>query len=61
MTHPLQTAATLRAARAVIADTPHHDDATLARACRAVIDHSHDPDERARAADLLALVQGEAA
>mgnify|MGYP001627810102 FL=1 len=61
MTHPLQTAATLRAARAVIADTPQHDDAALARACRKVIDHSRNPDERARAADLLALVQGEAA
>ncbi|TNF19170.1 MAG: hypothetical protein EP318_15555 [Rhodobacteraceae bacterium] len=61
MTHPLETSADLRRARAVIADVTSHDDAALSRACQTVIDLSPDVEERDRAGDLLAIVQGEAA
>lgn len=49
-------------ARAVIADLADYDDATVAEACRQII-NSTDPSvtdsDRAQAADLLCLVEGE--
>ena len=49
----------LTEARGVIADAAHHDDTTIARACEAVMGLSDDAGERARARDLLAIIEGE--
>lgn len=49
----------LHEARGIIADTPHHSDTTIARACEAVMSLSDDAGERAKARGLLAVVQGE--
>lgn len=61
MTHPAETAAALRRARAVIADIPAHDDATLADACWTIAAHSMDPAEITDAAQLVQRLKGKAA
>lgn len=44
----------------VLADAPHYDDATVICACRLLIAApSTDPETRARAGDMLTLVEGE--
>ena len=49
-------------ARAVLADIKDHDDATIAAACRTLIDDPQtDPETWFRARDMLVLVEGEAA
>lgn len=70
MTHPAATThepgrtgdgCALWYARAVLADAPQHDDDTVAAACTLIEAHSPDPTERARAADLRTLIEGETA
>lgn len=48
-------------ARAVIADVADFEDTDIAAACAVIEAQSDDPEERARARDLRALVEGEAA
>lgn len=49
-------------ARAVLADVKDHDDATIAAACRHLIeDPQADPEEWFRARDMLVLIEGEMA
>lgn len=54
-------AAILPAPKDVLADAPHYDDRVVIYACRLLIAApSTDPDTRARALDMLTLVEGEA-
>ncbi len=48
-------------ARAAISDVTHYDDPALETACQIVIAQTTDDTEKARATDLLNLIQGEAA
>lgn len=49
-------------ARAVLSDATHHDDETVARACKILITHPEtDPETRAQARDMLCLLEGEMA
>lgn len=57
----LQAAADLRRARGILADVAHHSDADVATACVAIKAFSQCAEEKARATDMLALIEGEAA
>lgn len=59
--HVLAMVADMPAPRDVLADAPHYDDDAVIHACRLLIAApSTDEDTRARALDMLTLVEGEA-
>lgn len=49
----------LAAARGALADIAHQDDTVTRAACQSIIEHSDSASERAKARDLLHLIDGE--